>query len=270
MTSARALLASTDIEPREAEVLLLDVLAKDRAWLYAHGDEPLDDRQRARFEVFARRRQAGEPVAYILGKREFWSLPLTVNPAVLIPRPDTELLVRCAIDVLTHLSAPACLDLGTGSGAVALAIKSDLEQCRVTALDCSPEALAVARANGEQLGLAIEWLQSDWFAALGDRRWPLIVSNPPYIRANDQHLQQGDLPAEPQSALVAGEDGLDCIRSIVGAAPLHLEAGGTLLFEHGWDQALEVRALLKEAGFVEVHTQRDLAGHERVTGGRWP
>lgn len=268
MTSARDLLAQAGIARRDAELLLLHLLERDRSWLFAHGDEALPESTLSAFHELAARRADGEPIAYIVGEREFWSLPLRVSPAVLIPRPDTEILVQWALELIRDEGFHACLDLGTGSGAIALAIKHDCATCTVTAVDQSDAALAVARDNGHCLGLEIEWLRSDWFTALEGRRWPLLVSNPPYIRADDEHLGQGDLPAEPHTALVSGTDGLDSIRELILGAPAHLLPGGWLIMEHGWDQADAVTGLLRDAGFTAVTSRQDLAGHWRTTGGR--
>lgn len=265
--TARELIAASGIPPREAEILLLKVLSKHRAWLYAHGDELVDSTLAEQFLAWVGRHAAGEPLAYILGQREFWSLPLRVTPAVLIPRPDTELLVQWALELIHANGWSRCVDMGTGSGAIALALKSEATALAVTAVDASADALAVARANGEQLGLTVEWREGNWFDGLPDGRWPLVVSNPPYIADGDPHLTQGDLPAEPLSALVSGPDGLDDIREIIAAAPGRLESGGWLLLEHGWDQGPAVRALLAEAGFIAVETRQDIGGNDRVTGG---
>ncbi len=251
-------------------MLLQHCLERDRAWLLTHNDEPLCEASQQRFHSLVRRRLQGEPIAYLTGYRDFWSLRLAVTDAVLIPRPDTEVLVTWSIELLHDaVSSRRFLDLGTGSGAIALAVASEFPDGVVTGVDRSAAALQVARTNGEQLELPVEWIASDWFAALAGRRWPVIASNPPYIAEADPHLERGDLPAEPLSALVAGTDGLDCLRAIVTGATEHLECGGWLLLEHGWDQGEAVRDLLHRAGFTAVSTRRDLAGHERASGGRW-
>ena len=284
--TARALIAESRLTTRDAELLLLGLLGKDRAWLYSRGDEPLALSVQQDYQRYVERRRAGEPIAYILGQREFWSMSLRVAPGVLIPRPDTELLVEWALELLDIDDSQdpvaqtdsrgisqcrhSCLDLGTGSGAIALALKKERPNLRVTAVDASDDALAIAQDNGRRLGLAVEWLKSDWFETLAGRRWPLIVSNPPYIAAEDPHLSEGDLPSEPASALVSGIDGLDAIRQIVADSTRQLLPGGWLCLEHGWDQAAVVRALLESAGFVSVQSRRDLAGHERVSGGQFP
>lgn len=262
-------MARAELPVGEAQTLLLHVLERDRAWYFAHADEPVGANIEARFVDLTARRQRGSPVAYLVGHREFWSLDLTVNPAVLIPRPDTELLVSWGVELAGQHQCQRLLDLGTGSGAVALALATELPGCQIAAVDVSQAALAVAAANGQRLGLSnVTYRRSDWFADLPGEQWPLIVSNPPYICADDPHLLQGDLPAEPRSALVGGTDGLDCIRAIISSAAAHLVSPGWLLLEHGWQQAFDVRRLLGEGGFTAVASRRDLAGHERVSGGR--
>ena len=222
----------------------------------------------ARFAQLCARRLAGEPIAYLLGEREFFGLDLQVSPAVLIPRPDTETLVEQA---LLRLPVKArVLDLGTGSGAVALALAHARPDADVWALDVSAPALAQAQANGQRLGLNVTWRLSDWFAAVAGERFALLVSNPPYIAADDPHLQQGDLRFEPASALTDFADGLSAIRQLAAGAPAHLLPDGWLLIEHGWQQADAVQAILHQAGFAEVASWQDLAGHQRVSGGRWP
>ena len=222
----------------------------------------------AHFAQLCERRLAGEPMAYLLGEREFFGLDLQVSPAVLIPRPDTETLVEQA---LLRLPASArVLDLGTGSGAVALALAHARPDAEVWALDVSAPALAQAEANGQRLGLQVTWRLSDWFAAVAGERFALLVSNPPYIAADDPHLQQGDLRFEPAGALTDFADGLSAIRQLAAGAPAHLLPGGWLLIEHGWQQADAVQAILRQTGFAEVASWQDLAGHQRVSGGRWP
>jgi release factor glutamine methyltransferase len=253
----------------DAEALLLHVLDKPRSWLVAHDTDVLDDQIRAAFEAMVARREAGEPVAYITGRRGFWSLELEVTPATLIPRPETELLVELALERLPPDRPARVVDLGTGSGAIALAIAKERPRAAVTAVDLSADALAVARGNARRLGLErVRFLHGTWMTPLSSERFELIVSNPPYIEAADPHLGQGDLRFEPATALASGADGLDAIREIVAAAPAHLEAGGWLLLEHGWDQGAAVRALLDQAGYAEVFTATDLEGRDRVSGGR--
>lgn len=252
----------------EAELLLVHVLGKPRSWLIAHADDVLDVAQAAAFDALVQRRHAGEPVAYITGRRGFWSLELEVTPATLIPRPETELLVELA---LARLPAAGCVvDLGTGSGAIALAIAREHPQAKVVATDASLDALAVAQRNAVRLGLAhVRFMHGDWFAPLAGERFHVIVSNPPYIEADDPHLEQGDLRFEPASALASGADGLDDIRRIVKDARAHLEPGGWLMMEHGWNQGDAVRGVLSTAGYRDVFTAQDLEHRDRVSGGIW-
>ncbi len=254
------------IDRLDAQALLSAVLRQPRAWLLAHDEAALDGEARTRLQALLERRAGGEPLAYLLGEKEFYGLTLTVTPDVLVPRPDTETLVEWALELLPGDQPTRVLDLGTGSGALALAVARHRPQARITAVDASAAALAVARGNGERLGLVVEWLASDWFAALAGRRFDLIVSNPPYVAEGDAHL--GALRHEPQAALTAGGDGLDAIRRIVGDAPARLEAGGWLLLEHGFEQAEAVAGLLARAGFQDIATRRDLGGRPRSTGGR--
>jgi release factor glutamine methyltransferase len=252
----------------EARALLASALARDAAWLIAHADQPLDAAAAARYAELIRRRAAGEPVAYLTGEREFYGLPFRVTPAVLIPRPETELLVELALARLAPGSRARVLDLGTGSGCVALSIARARPAVRVLAVDCSSDALAVAAANARALGAAnVELRRGDWFEGLAGERFELIVANPPYVADGDPHLACGDLRHEPRAALAAGADGLAAIRAIVAAAPGHLAAGGALYIEHGHDQGARCRALLAGAGFAAVGTHCDLAGLDRVSGG---
>lgn len=253
----------------EAQMLLQHVLGVSRAHLMAHPEQVLGDAQQANYRALMQRRLAGEPLAYILGEREFFGLNFKVTPATLIPRPDTELLVELALERMPQ--SGCVLDLGTGSGAIALSIAHARPDAEVTAVDASIEALEVARENARRLNVGnARFLHSDWFEALAGERFDLIVSNPPYIADADAHLQQGDLRFEPRNALASGTDGLNDIRRIVADAKAHLEAGGWLMFEHGYDQAERVRELLKASGYAEVFSARDLAGIERVSGGRYP
>ncbi|HEX5337648.1 MAG TPA: peptide chain release factor N(5)-glutamine methyltransferase [Gallionella sp.] len=265
----------------EVQCLLQAALRVNRAYLLTHPEQALNDDQQAQYAGMLERRLRGEPIAYILGEREFFGLDFRVTPATLIPRPDTELLVELALERLPSSSAPLAgegpgrgealrlLDLGTGSGAIALSIAHARPDAEVTAVDASPEALEVARENARRLKLGnVRLLQSDWFSALPDERFDVIVSNPPYIAADDAHLAQGDVRFEPLTALASGADGLDDIRRIIAEAKAHLHDGGWLMFEHGYDQAERVRGLLDAGGFIEVFSARDLAGIERVTGGR--
>ena len=273
--TARALLAAAAAEPGnqdavlETQVLLAHALGRDRAWLYAHADDALAVDAALHFHGLLRRRAAGEPLAYIVGRREFWSLDLTVTRDVLIPRPETELLVELALQRIPQGIQVDIADLGTGSGAIALALAHERPQARILGTDCSGAALAVARANSVRLAIQnVEFAEGDWCAALGNGRFDLIVANPPYIAAADPHLAQGDLRFEPAAALASGVDGLDAIGTIVRGAPAHLKACGWLLFEHGWEQGGAARALLRESGFVEVFSAPDLEARERASGGR--
>lgn len=262
-----------DDAAREAELLLAAALGKDRAWLRAHGDDVLPVETKKRYRAWLERRAAGEPVAYLLGQREFWSLPLVVTPSVLIPRADTERLVELALERLPDDRPCRVADLGTGSGAIALAIAHERPLADVTATDASADALAVARGNAERLGLGerVRFQRGDWFEALtGIDPFDVIVSNPPYIAADDQHLREGDLRYEPAAALISGVDGLDAIRHIISNAPAHLTRDGWLLIEHGHTQAAAVRALMQASGFADVASATDLAGIERVTLARRP
>ncbi|MDP2834574.1 MAG: peptide chain release factor N(5)-glutamine methyltransferase [Pseudomonadota bacterium] len=270
--AARQLAEALGLPPREArleaQILFAHALGVNRAWLIGHDRDRLDPAQASRVAALLKRRLAGEPVAYLLGEREFYGRIFQVTPDVLIPRPDTELLVELALERLPPGAALNVLDIGVGSGAVAISLALERPRCRVTGVDLSAGALRVAEANANALHAGVELLASDVFGALGKRRFHLIVSNPPYIAAADPHLQQGDLRFEPPQALASGSDGLDLIRRLVSEAPEHLEAGGWLLLEHGWDQAAAVRVLLQAAGFDKVFSATDLPGHERVTGGR--
>ena len=255
----------------EARVLIGHSLGVDHAWLIAHDTDPATPSQRRAIESMIARRAAGEPVAYILGEREFFGLSLAVTPAVLIPRPDTELLVEAALQRLPEHTACRVLDLGTGSGAVAIALARERPMAEVVAVEACAAALAVAQANACRLGVDnVQCVAGNWYAALGERKFDVIVSNPPYIAASDPHLDMGDLRFEPRQALASGHDGLHDLRVIVDGAPAHLTTGGWLLLEHGWSQGAACRALLETKGFSETRTLRDLAGHERVTLGRHP
>jgi release factor glutamine methyltransferase len=253
----------------DAELLLCHVLGVNRSWLYAWPDKLLEAGQQQRFDELVARRAAGVPIAHILGEREFWSLTLKVTPDTLIPRPDTELLVEQALRLLPEDAAMRVVDLGTGSGAIALAIARERPRCRVVATDLSTAALAVAQANATRNQITnVEFRQGRWCEALGSEQFDLFVSNPPYIALNDPHLEQGDVRFEPRSALVSGRDGLDDIRQIACEVRAYLRNDGWLLVEHGFEQGGEVRAILQGNSYEQVTTWRDLAGHERVTGGR--
>jgi release factor glutamine methyltransferase len=242
------------------------VLQRPRSWLLAHAEHPLDAAQQQAFHTACTRRASGEPMAYLLGEREFHGLMLQVGPAVLVPRPDTETLVDWALELLPAASAAQLADLGTGSGAIALALKQARPAAGVWGVDISPAALQVARANGLRHGLEVTWLAGDWWLPLRGRRFDLVLANPPYVAAGDPHL--AGLGYEPLLALSPGGDGLSALRHIVCGAPQHLWPGGRLLLEHGHDQAAAVQDMLRQAGFVEVATRADLAGRPRCSGGR--
>ena len=273
MTIVAILLRQTRdrIDPAEAELLLAHALGRSRTWLLVHADDEIAADATARFEALVERRVAGEPVAYLTGSRGFWTLDLAVTPATLVPRPETELLVELALARIPVDADARIADLGTGSGAIALAIAKEHPRARVVATDASSDALDVARENAKRNGIAnVEFRHGDWFTPLDGEKFDLIASNPPYIAFGDPHLDEGDLRFEPASALSSGSDGLDAIRVIVRDAPSHLRTSGWLLLEHGWEQGEAVRALLREAGFVDVATERDLEGRDRVTLGRQP
>lgn len=271
------LIRHSQLPRAEARRLLASLTGQPLTWFMAHGDDPADPDIATRFRALAERRRAGEPLAYLLGQQEFYGRPFTVSPAVLIPRADTETLVETALEQLMRLHRQRCavplslLELGTGSGIIAITLALETPDTEVHAVERSPEALAVAQQNAKALGAnRIHWHPGSWWQALASpRRFDLIVSNPPYIAANDHHLQQGDLRFEPRQALAAGPDGLDDLRIIIGGAPAHLNPGGWLLLEHGYDQEAPVQALLHDAGFADVFTRRDLAGQPRVSSGRW-
>lgn len=263
-------LAGSESPRRDAEVLLGFVTAKSRSWLKAFDETRLDEGQIAALDALLSRRAQGEPVAYLTGEREFWSLPLRVSADTLIPRPDTEVLVERALAVMSAQAGEA-LDLGTGTGAIALALASERPDWHVTGVDRIAAAVALAQRNGATLAIAnASFSHSDWFSALAQRHFALIVSNPPYIDAADPHLAQGDVRFEPLSALVSSGEGLDDIRHIASQARGHLLPAGWLLLEHGWQQGDAVRAILQAAGYDAVTTWRDYGGNERVTGGCWP
>mgnify|MGYP000429109246 CR=1 FL=1 len=266
---ALARAAALGLDRFDAQLLLLHALGRapqDRAWLIAHDTDDLSPPTLTAYEALCARRAAGEPVAYLVGEKEFFGLPLAVDRRVLVPRPDTETLVEWAIEVLAGRAAPAVIDLGTGSGAIALALQHQRPHAQVSAVDASHEALAVAQTNAQRLHLPVRFIQSHWLRAV-EGRFDLIVSNPPYIPTGDPHLAA--LTHEPLQALASGDDGLHDIRAIVEQAPAHLKSGGWLLLEHGYDQAEAVRALLTQAGWQNVQSRRDLAGIERCTGGQY-
>ena len=253
----------------EAEQLLLHALGVERAWLFAHATDAVDEAGCQRFEVLLVRRIEGQPLAYLTGQRGFWTLDLHVNAATLIPRPETELLVEQALARLPQGDLRRVADMGTGSGAIALSIASERPLATMIATDLHAATLAVAVKNVQAHALENVWFRrGHWHDALGNDRFDMIVSNPPYIAAGDPHLQQGDLRCEPAPALASGADGLDAIREIISGAPGHLVPGGWLLLEHGWDQGAAIRALLEQAGFGDVETVQDLEQRDRVTLGR--
>ncbi len=263
--------ASARIGRGDAEPLLAHVLGRDRAWLFAHATDEVAADAAASFRALVGRRAAGEPVAYLTGRRGFWTLDLEVTADTLIPRPETELLVELALARIGPDRPARIADLGTGSGAIALALASERPAAAVVATDVAKATLAVAVRNAQAHGLDNVWFRrGDWAEALGHDRFDLIASNPPYIAEGDRHLGEGDLRHEPPRALSSGADGLEAIRTIVAAAPRHLVPGGWLLLEHGLEQGPAVRALLEQAGFIDVQTERDLEQRDRVTLGRVP
>ena len=254
----------------DAQMLLLHALGQadaGRAWLLTHDSDTLDAAQHAQFLSHCAQRLDGVPVAYLTGRKEFFGLPLRVDARVLDPRPDTETLVEWVLDVVQPLTAPRIVDLGTGSGAIALAVQSQRHDASVTAVDFSADALDVARSNAEQLQLPVQFVASSWLQNV-QGTFDVIASNPPYICEDDVHMPA--LRHEPRQALTSGADGLDDIRQIIAQAPAHLQPGGWLLLEHGWDQSTPVQALLRAAGFTQVHSRQDLAGIARCTGGQIP
>ena len=255
----------------DVELLLLSLINKDRVYLFSHDDELLNSNIANEFAELIHRRKAGEPIAYILGQREFWSMPFLVSKDTLIPRPDTECLVESVLDLKVDIAKELkVLDLGTGTGAIACAIASERPNWRVTAIDKSAGALKIARLNVDRLGYSnIRLTESDWFDQLDSQKFDVIVSNPPYVAENDPHLNQGDVRFEPQSALVSGEKGLDDILHIVDGARSYLKKGGWLLFEHGYNQGNAASELLVQAGYEQVITKQDLGGQDRVTIGQY-
>jgi release factor glutamine methyltransferase len=267
LTAARGKLAAA-----EARMLLGHVLQRPAVWLVAHDDAELEEEQLVLFSSLCTRRRGGEPIAYLVGKREFYGREFQVAPGVLIPRPETELLVDLALAKVgaggTATQPPRILDLGTGSGCIAISIALECPKCEVVAVDASSAALTIAEANATRLGANVCFRNGDWFSPLPGKRFDLIVSNPPYIAAADPHLAQGDLVHEPPTALASGTDGLDAIRTIIAEAPGFLHPGGSLWLEHGYDQASTVKQLLISAGFRSVEQQEDIAGILRISGGR--
>jgi len=269
MICIRALLAASKLPRLEARMLLEHVLGRPRVWLLTHDDEALAERDVALFQRLAARREAGEPMAYLLGEREFMGHVFRVTPDVLIPRPDTELLVETAVAHLSGRGSVRAVDLGTGSGAIAVSLALACPQARIDASERSGAALALARANARRLGAVLRFWQGDWYEALpAGQRYDLIVANPPYIACSDAHLSQGDLRFEPRTALTDEADGLRDLRTLAAGCVARLEPGGAIWLEHGWDQAAAVRAMLRAAGLSQVASRRDLAGIERISGGR--
>jgi release factor glutamine methyltransferase len=260
----------------DRRLLLESVVGHPHEWIAANPEYVLHEIEADVYQALLARRMAGTPVAYLLGWREFFGLEFSVNPAVLIPRPETELLVEWALELTPVDESPNILDLGTGSGAIAISVQWKRPRAHIFAVDNSPTALAVAQGNAERLlegrpgggGNLPKFYQGHWFEPLGNQRVHLMLSNPPYVAANDPHLELGDVRFEPPGALIGGADGLDALRAIISAAPRHLLAGGTLLVEHGFDQAQACQTLFAEAGFEQITTRADLAGQPRVTGGR--
>ncbi|ALX95460.1 protein-(glutamine-N5) methyltransferase, release factor-specific [Serratia fonticola] len=270
LKTATLRLTHSDSAKRDAEILLGFVTGRARTYLLAFGETLLTAEQAEKLTVLLARRERGEPVAYLVGEREFWSLPLSVSPATLIPRPDTECLVELALE---RLPATPCaiLDLGTGTGAIALALASERPDCQLTGIDLQPEAVALAQHNAQKLAINnVRFLQGSWFTPVAGQQFALIASNPPYIDEADPHLAQGDVRFEPGSALVAAEQGLADLAAIVQQAADYLEPQGWLLLEHGWQQGENVRTLLNAAGFIAVATHRDYGGNDRVTLGQKP
>lgn len=262
-------LTGSETPERDAQLLLHAVTGRSRTDFYAAPEATLTPDEISRYTELLERRARGEPIAYLLGRREFWSLELSVTASVLIPRPETELVVERALARMK--SEDAILDLGTGSGAIALAVAYERPRSSVTAVDVSVEALTVARENAMQLGITnVRFLQGNWYEPVRGSRYALILSNPPYIAANDPHLDPRVSRYEPHMALIAGTTGFEALEHIIAHAPAYLEPGGGLIVEHGWQQAVRVRTLLEKAGFAHVVSHADLAGHERVTEGRRP
>jgi release factor glutamine methyltransferase len=269
LTTTSNELDNSDSARLDAEVLLSHILKVDRSYLFAHPEKDITDDEREQFSNLIEKRKQGVPVAHLVGNREFWSLQLKVTPDTLIPRPETEILVEKILEQISKNSTWKIVDLGTGSGAIALAIASERPACSVIATDLSSKALSIAKHNAQQLNIHnVEFITGHWFEPLEGKYFHVIVSNPPYIPEGDPHLKQGDVRFEPGSALVAGNDGLECIEQIVQEAHLYLEPEGLLAFEHGYEQGEAVRTLLKKHGYSDIHTASDLAELERATFGR--
>lgn len=262
-------LIHSDSAKLDVELLLTEIIGRDRTYLYTWPDRLLTSDQIELFENWFNRRASGEPVAHILGRRGFWTLELEVSPATLIPRPETELLVETALELLPEADHPRIIDLGTGTGAIALALALERPRAEVVATDYADEVLALAERNRQRAGCTnLTLFRSDWWSNVSNH-FHLVVSNPPYIADDDPHLASGDVRFEPRSALVAKDRGLADLRSIIIGAPAHLVAGGVILLEHGWQQADAVRNLLQEVGFRGIFSRRDLGSHERISGGYW-
>ncbi|MGN2387461.1 peptide chain release factor N(5)-glutamine methyltransferase [Pseudomonas syringae] len=276
MTIIASLLRSAELPDSptarlDIELLLAAALGKPRSFLHTWPERIVSTEAAVAFAGYLQRRRTGEPVAYILGQQGFWKLDLEVAPHTLIPRPETEMLVEAALELVPAFATAQVLDLGTGTGAIALALANDRQQWKVTAVDRVPEAVALAERNRQRLQLDnAQVLNSHWFSALEGRQFDLIISNPPYIADADPHLSAGDVRFEPSSALTAGADGLDDLRTIITDAQAHLNADGWLLLEHGYDQGPAVRELLTRHGFERIQTRRDLGEHERITFGCKP
>lgn len=269
MDTVRSVMTQSGLPLLEARMIVGHVLGVSRAWMIAHDTDAMAADRLPQVQDMFKRRLAGEPMAYILGEREFMGLVFKTTPSVLIPRPDTELLVETAINLVQDQAGATVLDMGTGSGAIAVSIAHYCPQAKVMASDNSAQALAIARENAHNLGVPLVLVESDWYEQIPSGKFNLIVSNPPYIHHADRHLEQGDLRFEPQQALTDFSDGLAAIRVIIAGAGVFLHEGGWLWLEHGWDQAENVRSLLIKAGFVNVDSRKDLSGIERISGGQW-
>lgn len=265
----KELLMASNSPHLDVELLLMQVLDKPRVYLYSHPEKTLSEKEWQAFNVLLKRCLDGEPIAYITGHKEFWSLDLLVNEKVLVPRPETELLVELALKKFPDSEAISCADLGTGSGAIALALASERPNWSILATDKSRAALSLARINAGRLGIDnVKFRQGSWCQALQGKRYDLIISNPPYIAEHDPSLR-GSIKFEPKQALISGADGLDDINIIIKEAGKNLNSHGFLLLEHGYDQADKVSAIMHQQGYIEIATHKDLAGHDRVTEGRW-